>query len=61
VSGIPDLKMAACPSTMMIAFFEAGGLEYHEFLPQCQIMNQTVYATVLQRLRDAVRRKRLQK
>jgi transposase len=29
----------------------------HEFLPQRQTMNQTVYITVLQRLRDAVRRK----
>jgi hypothetical protein len=31
---------------------------HHELLPQRQTMNQTVYITVLQRLRDAVRRKR---
>jgi hypothetical protein len=43
---------------MLIAFFDAEGLVYHEFLPQRQTMNQTVYITVLQRLRDAVRRKR---
>jgi hypothetical protein len=41
----------------MIAFFDAEGLVYHEFLPQCQITNQTVYITVLQCLRNAVRRK----
>jgi hypothetical protein len=29
----------------------------HEFLPQRQTMNQAVHITVLQRLRDAVRRK----
>jgi hypothetical protein len=43
---------------MMIAFFDAEGLVHPKFLSQCQTMNQTVYITVLQRLRDAVRRKR---
>jgi hypothetical protein len=43
--------------TMLIAFFEAEGPVHHEFLPQRQTMNQTLYITVLQRLRDAVRRK----
>jgi hypothetical protein len=43
---------------MLIAFFDAEGLVHHEFLPQRQTMNETVYVTVLQRLRDAVRRKR---
>jgi hypothetical protein len=43
---------------MLIAFFDEGGLVHHEFLPQRQTMNQTDYITVLQRLRDAVRRKR---
>jgi hypothetical protein len=52
-SGIPDLKMAARTST--IAFFDAEGLVHHEFLPQRQTMNQTVF--ILQRLLDAVRRK----
>jgi hypothetical protein len=61
LSSISDLKMATRPSTMMIAFFDAEGLVHHEFLPQSQTMSQTVYITVLQRLRDAVRRKRLHK
>jgi transposase len=43
---------------MLFAFFDAEGLVHHEFLLQRQTMNQTVYITVLQRLRDAVRRKR---
>jgi hypothetical protein len=43
---------------MLIAFFDAEGLVHHEFLPQRQTMNQTVYITDLQRLRDAVRLKR---
>jgi hypothetical protein len=44
--------------TMLIAFFDAEGLVHHEFLPQRQTTNPTVYRAVLQRLRDAVRRKR---
>jgi hypothetical protein len=44
--------------TMLIAFFDVEGLVHHEFLPQCQTMNQTVYITILQRLQDAVHRKR---
>jgi hypothetical protein len=48
LSGIPDLKIAARPSTMLIAFFDVEGLVHHEFLPQRQTMNQTVYITVLQ-------------
>jgi hypothetical protein len=42
----------------LIAFFDVEGLVHQEFLPQCQTMNQTVHITVLQRLRDAFRRKR---
>jgi histone-lysine N-methyltransferase SETMAR len=42
---------------MLIAFFESEDLVHHEFLPQRQTMNQTVYITVLQCLRDAVHRK----
>jgi histone-lysine N-methyltransferase SETMAR len=44
--------------TMLIAFFDAEGLVHHEFLPQRETMNQTVYIAVLQRLRDPIRRKR---
>jgi hypothetical protein len=36
--------------TMLIAFFDAEGLVHHEFLPQHQTMNQTVYISILQRL-----------
>jgi histone-lysine N-methyltransferase SETMAR len=46
---------------MLIAFFDAEGLVHREFLPQRQTMNKTVYITVLQLLRDVVRRKRLHK
>jgi hypothetical protein len=62
LSGIPERKkvrqVRSNVKTMLIAFFDAEGLVHHEFLPQCQTMNQTVYITVLQRLRDAVRQKR---
>jgi hypothetical protein len=34
LGGFPDLKMAARPSKMLIAFFDAEGLVHHEFLPQ---------------------------
>jgi hypothetical protein len=59
LSGIPDLKMAeeseVIPvKTMLIAFFDAEGLMYHELLPQRQIMNKIVCITVLQRLRDCI-------
>jgi histone-lysine N-methyltransferase SETMAR len=47
--------------TMLITFFDVEGLVHHEFLPQHQTMNQTVYITVLQHLRDAVCWKRLHK
>jgi hypothetical protein len=44
--------------TMLIAFFDVEVLVHHEFLPQRQTMNQTVYITVLQRLCNAILRKR---
>jgi hypothetical protein len=47
--------------TMLIAFFDVVGLVHHEFLPQCQTMNRTVYITIPQCLRDAVRHKRSHK
>jgi AraC-like DNA-binding protein len=43
---------------MLIAFFDTEGLVHQEFLPRRQAMNQTVYITVLQRVRNAARRKR---
>jgi transposase len=52
------LKMAARPSMMIIALFDGEGLVHNKFLPQHQTMNKTVYITILQRLQNAVRRKR---
>jgi hypothetical protein len=31
---------------MLIAFLDVDSLMHHEFLPQCETMNQTVYITV---------------
>ena len=42
--------------TMLIAFFDTDGLVHHEFVPAGQMVNKEFYKTVLQRLRDAVRR-----
>ena len=42
--------------TMLIAFFDIDGLIHHEFVPTGQKVNKEFYKTVLQHLRDAVRR-----
>ena len=47
--------------TMLIAFFDIDGLVHHEFVPTGQAVNKEFYKTVLQRLRDAVHRHRLEK
>ena len=47
--------------TMLIAFFDIDGLVHHEFVPTGQTVNEELYKTVLQRLRDAVRRHRPEK
>jgi len=47
--------------TMLIAFFDNDGLVHHEFVPTGQTVNREFYKTVLQRLRDAVRRHRSEK
>jgi hypothetical protein len=39
-------------NSMLIAFFESEVLLHHEFLSQRKTVNQTVYITVLQRLRE---------
>ena len=44
--------------TMLIAFFDIDGLVHHEFILTGQAVNKEFYKTVLQRLRDAVRRHR---
>ena len=46
---------------MLIAFFDTDGLVHHEFVPTGQTVNKEFYKTVLQRLRDAVRRHRPEK
>ena len=47
--------------TMLIAFFDIDGLVHHEFVPTGQTVHKEFYKTVLQRLRDAVRRHRPEK
>ena len=47
--------------TMLIAFFDIDGLVHHEFVPTGQTVNKEFYKTVLQRLRDALRRHRPEK
>jgi len=47
--------------TMLIALFDIDGLVHHEFVPTGQTVNKEFYKTVLQCLRDAVRRHRPEK
>ena len=47
--------------TMLIAFFDIDGLVHHEYVPRGQTVKKVFYKTVLQRLRDAVRRHRPEK
>jgi hypothetical protein len=42
--------------TMLITFFDIDELVHHEFVPTGQTVNKKFYKTVLQRLRDVVRR-----
>ena len=46
---------------MLIAFFDTDGLVHHEYVPKGQTVNKKLYKTVLERLRDAVRRHRPEK
>ena len=46
---------------MLIAFFDNDGLVHDEYVPRGQTVNKEFYKTVLQRLRDAVRRHRPEK
>ena len=47
--------------TMLIAFFDIDGLVHHECVLTGQTLNKEFYKTVLQRLRDSVRRLRPEK
>jgi len=42
---------------MLIAFFDIDGVVHHEFVPPGHNVSGYFYVQVLQRLRDAVRRK----
>jgi len=46
---------------MLIAFFDIDSVVNHEFVPPGQTVNGHFYVQVLQRLRDAVQRKRRDK
>ena len=43
---------------MLIVFFDYRGVVHHEFVPECQTVNQEYYLPVLRRLRKEIRRKR---
>jgi len=47
--------------TMLIAFFDIDELVHLQYVPRGQTVNKEFYKTVLQRLRDAVRRYRPEK
>jgi len=47
--------------TMLIAFFNTDRLVHHEYIPRGQTVNKELYKTVLQRLRNVVRRHRPEK
>jgi [histone H3]-lysine36 N-dimethyltransferase SETMAR len=44
--------------TLLISYFDANGMIYHEFVPEGQTVNKEYYQGVLQRLRLQIRRKR---
>ena len=44
---------------MLTCFFDSRGTEHHEYAPEDQTINKEYYLEILRRLRDAVRRKRL--
>ena len=44
--------------SMLIIFFDCEGVVHNEFVPRGQTINKEYYVEVLERLRDAVRRKR---
>jgi len=45
---------------LLVVFFGWKGIVHHEFVPRGQIVNKQLYQEVLARLRDAVRRERLE-
>ena len=44
---------------MLTVFFDSEGVVHYEFLPQGRTVNKEYYLEVMQRLREAVRKKRL--
>ena len=43
---------------MLTVFFDSEGVVHYEFLPQGQTVNKEYYLEVMQRLREAVRKKK---
>jgi hypothetical protein len=43
---------------MLMVFFDSEGVVHYEFLPQARTVNKEYYLEVMQRLREAVRKKR---
>jgi hypothetical protein len=57
----PRPKKAWQVKSMLIVFFDIDGLVHHEYVPRGQTVNKEFHKTVLQRLRDAVRRRHPEK
>jgi len=57
----PRPKKARQVKSMLIAFFDMDGLVRHECVPRGQTVNKEFHKTVLQRLRNTVRRHRPEK
>lgn len=63
----PSSPTPKCPraersvgKVMLISFFDYNGMVHHEYLPRGETVNGMFYKGVMQRLRDAIRRKRRQ-
>jgi len=54
-------RLVKSKEVMLIAFFDIDSVVYHEFVPPGQTVNGHFYVQVLQRLRDALRRKQRDK
>jgi len=57
-SGQPSTSKTDDNVAMLAVFFDSDGVVHYEFLPQGQTVNKEYYLEVMQRLREAVRKKR---